>query len=165
MPKTQTLTGGTSQLAPLIKITQRRVNQLVEQGVLTKRAEGDFDLPDAIEAYYTFKYADKDELDYIEEKAKHELAKRQLTEMEVKRRRHELHDAADVEMALTSMLTNFRNQLLALPSKMAGLLVGRSREEIDERLAAEINSRLAELSDYSPTMFDGEATDDEEEDG
>lgn len=157
--------GGASELARFIKVTQRRIYQLVDQGILTKRAEGDFLLPDAIEQYYAFKFADTDEVDYIKEKAKHELAKRQLTEMELKRRKHELHDAGDVEMVLTNMLTNFRNQLLAMPSKMAGLLANRDRAYIDDALSAEVNARLVELSDYNPTMFDGqlEADEDEEE--
>lgn len=64
-----------------------------------------------------------------------------------------MHDAADVELVMTDMLTNLRNQLLGLPAKMAPQLANRDKDYIDQALTDEIQSRLTELSDYSPDMF------------
>ena len=74
-------------------------------------------MPTAVSAYYEYKYADKDETTYLTEKARHEKAKRELAELELQKRRNEVHDAADVELVMTDMLTNLRNQLLGLPLK------------------------------------------------
>ena len=134
-------------------ITTRRVNQLVDEEVLAREPEGDFILPTAVAAYYEYKYADKDETTYLTEKARHEKAKRELAELELQKRRNEVHDAADVELVMTDMLTNLRNQLLGLPAKMAPQLANRDKDYIDQALTDEIQSRLTELSDYSPDMF------------
>lgn len=64
-----------------------------------------------------------------------------------------MHDAADVELLMTDMLTNLRTQLLGIPAKMATQLANREKEYIDQVLTDEINSRLTELSDYNPEMF------------
>lgn len=145
--------GSTADLAELLMITTRRVNQLVDEEVLAREPEGDFILPTAVAAYYEYKYADKDETTYLTEKARHEKAKRELAELELQKRRNEVHDAADVELVMTDMLTNLRNQLLGLPAKMAPQLANRDKDYIDQALTDEIQSRLTELSDYSPDMF------------
>ncbi|MDM8108582.1 hypothetical protein QUV93_01695 [Phascolarctobacterium faecium] len=145
--------GSSADLADILMITTRRVNQLVDEEVLAREPEGDFILPTAVAAYYEYKYADKDETTYLTEKARHEKAKRELAELELQKRRNEVHDAADVELVMTDMLTNLRNQLLGLPSKMAPQLANRDKDYIDQALTDEIQSRLTELSDYSPDMF------------
>ena len=155
--------GTSADLARLLGITDRRVRQLTEQGVLTRQAEGDFIFPDAIEEYYAYKYKNDEEVDYMAEKALHEKTKRELAELELAKRRNEVHDAADVQIVMTDMLVNLRSQLLGLPTKMAKLLAERDAGYIDAALTKEIEERLAELSNYSPTMFSEEEHGDEEE--
>ena len=145
--------GSTADLADLLMVTTRRVNQLVTEEVINREPEGDFVLPTAIAAYYDYKNSDSDEAAYLEEKAWHERAKRQLAELELQKRRNEVHDAADVELVMTDMLTNLRSQLLGLPAKMAPQLANRDKDYIDQVLTEEIQSRLMELSDYNPKMF------------
>lgn len=65
-----------------------------------------------------------------------------------------MHDAADVEAVLTEILVNFRNQIRGIPSKMAPLLFGKSKPEIEDLLSVEVEGRLEEIRDYTPTMFD-----------
>lgn len=149
--------GSSADLADILMITTRRVNQLVDEEVLTREPEGDFILPAAVAAYYEYKYADKDETDYLAEKARHEKAKRELAELELQRRRNEVHDAADVEMVMTDMLTKLRTQLLGLPAKLAPQLANRDKDYINQELTDEIHARLTELSEYNPEMFDGGA--------
>lgn len=157
--------GSSAELARLLGITDRRVRQLTEQGVLTRQAEGDFIYPEAIEEYYAYKYKNDEEVDYMAEKALHEKTKRELAELELQKRRNEVHDADDVQIVMVDMLTNLRSQLLGLPTKMAKLLAERDAGFIDAALTKEIEERLAELSDYSPTMFsEGENGDAEEND-
>ncbi len=155
--------GSGAELARLLGITDRRVRQLTEQSVLTRQAEGDFVFPDAIEEYYAYKYKNDEEVDYMAEKALHEKTKRELAELELAKRRNEVHDAEDVQIVMVDMLTKLRSQLLGLPTKMAKLLTERDAGFIDAALTKEIEERLKELSDYSPMMFSEEAGGDEEE--
>lgn len=164
MARKQELKGTGADLARLLCITDRRVRQLVTDGIITKQPEGDYLLPEAIAEYYAFKYKPDEAVDYMEEKALHEKAKRALAELELAKRRNEVHDAEDVQIVMVDMLTNLRSQLLGLPTKMAQQLAERDAGYIDKALTKEIEERLSELSDYSPTMFDMEAAADEEED-
>lgn len=52
--------GSTADLAELLMITTRRVNQLVAEEVINREPEGDFVLPAAIAAYYEYKNSDSD---------------------------------------------------------------------------------------------------------
>lgn len=152
--------GSARELAELLGVSERRVNQLVNEEILHREIEGDFILPMAIATFYENKYAGKDADRYWDEKALHEAAKRKLAELELARRQNMSHDAADVERVMTDMLSNLRSQLLGIPAKMAVHLENKSRNVIMTELAQEIESRLTELSDYKTEMF----TDDSEDD-
>ena len=155
------LKGSTRELSQLLNITQRRINQLVEEKILTREANGEFVLPKAISDYYVFKYKNTEQVDFNKEKALHERAKRRLAEFEVRKRANELHEATDVEAVLTEMLINLRNNLLSIPPKMATQLAGKSKYEIEEILRKEIEFHLLELKDYSPTMFNNKVDGDD----
>lgn len=147
MAKKIEIRGNTGELAKLLNITQRRVNQLAEEKIITRQPEGDFVLPEAIAEFYSFKFQSDEAIDFMAEKALHEKAKRELAELELQKRRNEVHDAADVELVMTDMLTNLRSQLLGLPAKMAPQLANRDKDYIDQTLTDEIHARLTELSD------------------
>lgn len=155
MAKKIEIRGNTGELAKLLNITQRRVNQLAEEKIITRQPEGDFVLPEAIAEFYSFKFQSDEAIDFMAEKALHEKAKRELAELELQKRRNEVHDAADVELVMTDMLTNLRSQLLGLPAKMAVQLANRDKDYIDQTLTDEIHARLTEISDYSPEIFTG----------
>lgn len=155
MAKKIEIRGNTGELAKLLNITQRRVNQLAEEEIITRQPEGDFVLPEAIAEFYSFKFQSDEAIDFMAEKALHEKAKRELAELELQKRRNEVHDAADVELVMTDMLTNLRSQLLGLPAKMAVQLANRDKDYIDQTLTDEIHARLTEISDYSPEIFTG----------
>lgn len=155
MAKKIEIRGNTGELAKLLNITQRRVNQLAEEKIITRQPEGDFVLPEAIAEFYSFKFQSDEAIDFMAEKALHEKAKRELAELELQKRRNEVHDAADVELVMSDMLTNLRSQLLGLPAKMAPQLANRDKDYIDQTLTDEIYARMTELSDYTPEMFTG----------
>ena len=90
----------------------------------------------------------------MSERAMHEKVKRELSELDLRQRQRELHEATDVEMVLTDMLVRIRTRLLGIPMAMAPRLAGLSKGKIADMLNKEIESALMELKDYSPTMFD-----------
>lgn len=151
--KTSDLRGNAKLLATWLSISPRRVNQLVETGALTRQAEGDFILPEAVAEYYAYKFGNKDEVDLIREKALHERDKREMTELNLAVRKGELHESSVVERVMMDMLINFKNKLLALPSKITLNVAAKKQKEIRLNLAEELNKALEELSDYSPDLF------------
>ena len=154
MARKKILRGSSADLANLLQITQRRTNQLADEKVLTRQPEGDFILPAAIAEFYSHKFKQQKNIDFITEKALHEKVKRENAELDLKERKHELHNAADVELVLSDMLVNLRTRLLGIPATMALKLVGLTKGEIADALDKEIESALMELKDYTPTMFD-----------
>lgn len=153
MAKRQLPRSGTAELARLLGITQRRVQQLTETKVITRQPEGDFLLPEAIAEFYGFKYKTEESIDYMAEKALHEKAKRELTEMEMRKKRGELFEGAVIKSVMTNMLVNFRTQLLGLPARLSPQLANRPAGEINALLNQEITAELVEVKDYAPDLF------------
>lgn len=155
MAEKKVIRGTSSELARMLMISARRVQQLVNEGVITRQPEGDYLLPEAVAEYYAFKFKSDEDVDYWEEKAKHEKAKRELAEIELAAKKGEMHAASDIEEVMVNMLSNLRTQLLGVPSKLAPVLADQEAGWIEKILTEEIASRLSELSDYSPELFGG----------
>ena len=90
-----------------------------------------------------------------------ERARRVLEELKVAKAMRKVYDARTVELVMTEELSTLRTQLLGLPSKLAPMLEGKTREEINSIMTREIEGKLMELSEYSPGLFDEEVEDEE----
>lgn len=153
-----------ADLQVILQITQQRISQLEKQQIFKRLANGKFDTYEAVRAFYDYKLA-KDDLDYKVEQALHEKAKRQLAELELQKRKNEVHEAENVKLVMGDMLSNLRSQILGLPAKMAPVLANRDAEYIALEMTKEIEDRLTELSDYNPNLFSDEAVEEMGEDG
>lgn len=162
----------TDVMADLLGYTRQRINQLVKEGVLEKKAPGRFFLKQNIKKYIEFlktgqKSEDEGEAhaQYWEEKALHEKAKREIAELKLAKLKNRMHDAADIELVLTNMLVTFRNRILAIPQKVAPKIIGLTNlAEISDIINAELLEALKELSEYDPAMFAGGEIIEEEDD-
>lgn len=162
----------TDVMADVFGYTRQRVNQLAKDGVLEKKAPGRFLLLQNIKKYIDFLRLDQAGEEesgaasqYWEEKALHEKAKREIAELKLARLRNRLHDAADVEMAITGMLVTFRNRILGTPQKVAPKVIGLTNlAEIMEVINTELLEALNELSEYDPALFVGGEPIEEEDD-
>jgi hypothetical protein len=150
-------------LGKIIGISERRVNQIVtEKHTFDRELNGKFDVAKCVEAYYHDLFHTG--LDLDRERALHEIVKREKTELLVAKMKGELHEAADVEKALTDMVITFRNKILGIPSKVAPLLVGQKNiGKIREIIDKEVREALTELSDYDAAMFSGDGIEVEED--
>jgi len=149
-------------------IGERRVRQLAQEGILVKSERGRYLFVESVSNYITHlkanndlkNHVEKKEIDYEEEKAKHELAKRKLKELELSKAENTLHEASDVESIMADMLLKFRAKMLAIPSKLApGLANEHDTVEVSKILKDTIHLALIELADYSPDMFNEEDED------
>lgn len=142
-------------LAKILKISDRRVRQLKKDGILIEDETGGlYYIPDCVQRYYEYKLKPASSIDFENEKALHEKAKRERAEMLNAKLRNELHSAKDIEMVLTNMLVTFRNKMLSIPAKISPKLVRqRDVNVIYHELEKEIKEALTELSEYNPEMF------------
>ena len=154
-----------SEMARVLGLTQPRVHQLVQDGIIEKDETGAVLLVDSLKNFYKSKQGETgdlgDETDYWTEKALHEKAKRELAEIKLAKIQNNIYDAKTVEMVMIEMFTTLRTQLLGLPNKLAPQLEGKSKEEIYEFITREIEDKLSELSEYSPDLFTDEEIENE----
>lgn len=138
-----------SQLAKALSLSQPRINQLIDEGVVVRdesSKNGAVMMLDSLRNYYLSKNATGDNVNFWKEKGLHEKAKRELAEVKLSKTRGELYEAATVEGVLSELLTNFRSKLLGLPAKFATQLEGKNRAEIYAALTSAVEENLAELA-------------------
>lgn len=172
----ETLTVSGMVMAKVLNVTDRRIRQYAEEGLIDKAVRGKYSLLSSVQKYIAFIKANKDiesmsenkELNYEDEHAKHEMVKRQIAEITLAKIKGDIHEADDVRRVMEHMLSNFRARLMNIPTKIAPVLLARDNiNVIQSMIDKEIIEVLEELSDYNPEVFLSEdyvAIDDEEED-
>lgn len=147
-------------VAEWLGLTDRRVRQLRDEGVIEEAAPGLYDLRSATRQYLA--YLRRGSL--ADERAGLTRAKREAAEMENELRRGNLHRTEDIETGIKTMLLNVRGRFLTLPAKLAPALaaMGGNQAEIYDALAAAINETLEELRDYRVTFAAQEGDEDGE---
>ena len=156
------LTVSAAVLGNIFGVTDRRIRQMAEEGIIVRAAKGRYNLVDSLKNYIlSLKLAvdrnDSDnpdgELNFEEEKALHERVKRHISEMKLQTMKGELHKADDVRHVMTDMLSSFKTRMMNIPAKVAPVLEDRDAGYIKERLTSEVTEALNELKDYNPVDF------------
>ncbi len=156
------ITVSASVLGELFGVTDRRIRQMAEEGIVTRAAKGRYKLVDSVKNYLlTLKLAAEGvdveladgEINYDEEKGLHERVKRHISEIKLQIMKAEVHKSEDVERVMTDMLVAFKTRVMNIPSKMAPVLENRDVVFIKDRLSSEVLEVLNELKDYDPKAF------------
>lgn len=143
-------------------ITDRRVRQLKDEGVIEEVARGKYNFFECNKRYITFLRqaaetgCDKKQakLDKDEQQAMHEKVKREKSELQLKIMKGELHKSEDVEMVMTDMIANAKSKLLGIPSKAAPMVMGyKEIPKVQAVLQRLIEESLIDLSDYTTELF------------
>lgn len=148
-------------LSDVFGVSERRIRQLAEEGVLKKFKRGRYSFAESVKSYIIYLKTASDlednntsKLDLDEEKAKHEKLKIEKTQLQLKVMKAELHYSGDVEVIMNDMLANFRAKIIGLPAKVAPMLLSRTNvAEIQDVLQKQCSEALEELSNYDPKMF------------
>ncbi|GEA17753.1 hypothetical protein [Moorella sp. E306M] len=148
----------TSELAEILGLTDRRIRQLEQAGIISKLSRGKFDLAASVKQYIAWIKASStesdEELDLKKEKTLLTRANRQKVELELQIMRGELHRSEDVRRVMNDMLGAFRARCLAIPTKAAPRLQGQTDlAVIQDIIKKEVYEALMELSDYDPEVF------------
>lgn len=144
---------GTKDLAEVIGKTPKWVNTLTRDGVLVQQGDGrgKYHLAENVQRYikYAQHLSDNTEVDYNEEKALHERAKRKIAEMDLAEKEQTLIQVDDVVKLLEKMVGLFKARCLTIPAKVSPLLQYETElPVITGMLRKEITEALKELSDH-----------------
>ena len=151
-------------LAEIIGVGERQVRNLAEEGILVRNSHGKYLFLKSIKNYIiNLKIAkagekvasdfDGEELDWEQEKARHEHLKSMITEINLQLIKGQVHRSQDVGSVISDMFTKFRSKMMALPSKLAPKLQKKEKEEIADILRTEVAEALNELADYNPADY------------
>ena len=137
-------------VAAWLGLTERRVRQLRDEGVISEKQPGLYDLQATVTKYITFLRNGSGKINLNDERAGLTRAKREAAEMENKLRMGELHRTQDIEAGLKTVFLNIRGRFLALPAKISPTLasMGGNQTAIFDELKQAIDEALEELSDY-----------------
>jgi phage terminase Nu1 subunit (DNA packaging protein) len=161
-------------LGDMFGVSDRRIRQMAEEGIVVRAAKGRYKLVDSIKNYLlTVKLAAEGvgvdladgEINLEEEKGLHERVKRHISELKLQIMKGGLHKAQDVEIVMTDMLVAFKTRMMNIPSKVAPILESRDAVFIKDRLTCEIIEALNELKDCDPRAFYSEEYVEEDESG
>lgn len=153
-------------VAQWLCLTERRVRQLRDEGVIVEARPGLYELQPTVARYITYiGGAGKETL--TNERMKLTRAKREAAELENELRKGEVHRTEDIERGIKSMFLNIRNRFLALPAKLSPTLatMGGNQTGIFDELKQAIDEILEEMSDYRVAFAvqDGESDGEEAE--
>ncbi len=151
-------------IASWLDLSERRIRQLRDEGVLAEIKPGLYELRPTIVRYIAFLRKGNSSLN--DERAMLTRAKREAAEMENALRKGTLHETGDIEKGLQAMCLNIRSRFLSLPAKLAPALAAKkySQAEIFDTLKHAIDETLEELSKYQTILsLEGDAEDIEDE--
>lgn len=163
----ETTTCGVTTLSKAFGLTAMRVQQLATDGVVVKKARGEYLLLASMRGICEYQLkkpknqhsGDSNTADgqsYEAHRARLTKAKADKAEVEAALIKGTAHDAQAVAAVWTDMIGNARAKLLALPTKLAAQLEGMTIAERQDAIQAAVAQALTELSDYSPEAVTGE---------
>ena len=154
-------------IAQWIGVTDRRVRQLRDKGVLQEAKPGYYDLKSSVLRYINYLREGTEAVNLNEERAGLMKAKREAAEMKNALERKDLHRSEEIEAGLRTIFLNVRSRFLSLPSKLTPSLasMGGNRGKIYDALRDAIMEALDEMSDWRVALAEisGEGGGEDEE--
>ena len=148
------------ELAEMFGVTDRYIRMLAQDGIVKKSGNrGKYLLVESVKGFIEFiKEQNSADVDLKDTKLKKETEKIEkdieLKSIKISELKNELHSADIVRKVMTGMLTNLKGKLLAVPNKIAPLVVGCDNlGDIQDIVLSSIEDVLLELSEYSPELF------------
>ena len=112
-------------IADWLGLTERRVRQLRDEGIIEEQAPGLYDLRATTRRYISYLRSGS----LADERAGLTRAKREAAEMENALRRGELHRTEEIESGIKTMLLNIRGRFLSLPAKLSPALAAMGGDQ------------------------------------
>ena len=158
-------------LADCLGVSERRIRQMVKEGIAVKVSAGKYNIKESAKRYIqTMKDKEKKQNQSLEkikvaqaaETLMHEKLKKRKTELVVNEMEKKLHLASDVEEIWNTMVISAKSRITSIPTKIAPVLVGiEDAKEIQTILRREVNECLNEISNYDVSKFDKDFEDEQ----
>ena len=138
-------------IAKLLKLTERRVQQLAKDDIIPKAERGKYDLISSVHGYIDFLKAKAGGEFTIEEvnKNKNKLikAKAELAEIEKMKATSELIPQEEVKRTWLELIHKLKQKLLSIPNKVSPILINiKNTNQIKLILQEKIYEALYEIS-------------------
>ncbi len=134
-------------------LTERRVRQLRDEGVIQEARPGLYDLQQTVNKYITYLGGTGKE-SLQTERMKLTAEKRKAAEMDNDERLGNLHSTEDIEKGIKALCINVRSRMLIIPAKLSPTLAEMPRDQaaIFDLLKTAITEALEEMSGYNAAM-------------
>ena len=138
-------------ISKLLKLTERRVQQLAKDDIIPKAERGKYDLISSVHGYIDFLKAkaggDFTAEDVIKNKNKLMKAKAEIAEIEKMKATGELIPKEEVKSTWLELINKVKQKLLAIPNKTAPIIVSiKNTNEIKLILQDKIYEALYEIT-------------------
>lgn len=138
-------------IAKLLDLTPRRVNQLVNEGVIPRAERGRYELVPAVQGYIRYLKTKAINADVSTEDSEHKRrllkARADIAEMEAERLSGDLVEAASVQKTWIDLMALVRARMLALPAETAELVASETTiDACHEIIETHVHATLAELA-------------------
>ena len=138
-------------IAKLLKLTERRVQQLAKDDIIPKAERGKYDLISSVHGYIDFLKAkaggDFTAEDVIKNKNKLMKAKAEIAEIEKMKATGELIPKQEVKNTWLELINKVKQKLLTIPNKVAPIIVSiKNTNEIKLILQDKLYEALYEIS-------------------
>lgn len=143
-------------IAQFLDLTERRVNQLVKEGVLPRADRGKYPFLGCVKGYikYLRAMANDGSLSLTDERTRLTRAQAEGEEMKVKALKGDLIHRDTAERVWEDVIVACRSRLLSMPSKVAPIVVHcKTIPEIRDKIESLVHEALNELSRIDPTDY------------
>lgn len=159
----------TTELASILGVTARRIQQMAQDGTIIPMRRGYFQLGDAVQRYINF--LSKPQLSQEDEKIERtkrvaeatlKSSKSKMAKMEIDELEGKLHRAEDVEAFTEDLIYTMRGALLALPGRLSvDVAAVDTPAEAAEVIRKEVHIVMRELANhhYDPAKYAERAKD------
>ena len=154
----------TTNMASLLGLTVRRVQQLIQDGTFKTAEKGKLFLFDCAHAYIDTlqnkeRTAEEKKLDKakIAAEVKFKVARASMAELQAKELSGKMHRSEDVQIFTQGLIDMIKSTLLSLPGRMAvDLSLCETAEECSILIKEEVKDILREISefDYDPEKYE-----------
>jgi hypothetical protein len=145
----------TTELADILDLSERRVQQLTKSEVLRQTERGKYDIAQNVQTFFSQRI-ESAKNDYQDEKTKLIQANRKKAEIELAIMNDEVFPAAAIIEVMTEQNLAFRARILAIPKRLAPLVMAETElMKVQEIIKKECYDALTELASYKPGIFKG----------
>jgi hypothetical protein len=144
-------TVSTKELAIVLNLSTRRIQQLVQDGIFEAVEKGKYGLAKSVSRYINLITKEQSEADKQRDEAEINIkkAKAIVAVMEAKELQGKMHRSEDVAAMTEDLVYTVRGMLLALPGRLAvDTAAASSPPEAAEIIRAEVYKVMEELSHY-----------------